>query len=68
MWRMLKIILGQHQGQTPFSSAFWVQKDFMSKIFFWSESFLASKSWVRKNFESEKKLGTKIIFDQQNFG
>ena len=35
--------LGQHQSQTPFSIAFWVQKDFQYK-----------NSWVQKNVSSDQ--------------
>ena len=42
--------LGQHQSQTPFSSAFWVQKNFRSK------NILGPKNFGSKNFESEKNF------------
>ena len=52
--------LGQRQSQTPYSSAFWVQKNFKSKKF-----------WVQKNFGpqkysvSKKNLGFKKILGQK---
>ena len=39
--------LGQRQSQTPFSSAFRVQKDFRSKKVLGPKKF-----WIQKNFES----------------
>ena len=59
--KKIKNKLGQRKSQTPFSSAFWVQKDFMSKKSFGFKSFLAPKSWVIKIL-SRKNLGIKIFF------
>ena len=42
--------LGQRQSQTPFSSAFWVQKDQGSK----------------KKFGAQKKISSKKIFGSKN--
>ena len=49
--------LGQHQSQTPISSAFWVQKDFGLK-----------KCWVKK-IQFQKNLGPKkvLVPYQNNF-
>ena len=38
--------LGQHQSQTPFSSAFWVQKDFQYKIYWVQKNVSSDQSWL----------------------
>ena len=43
---MDKYKLGQRQSQTPFSSAFWVQKDFRSKKVLGPKSFKSKRIWV----------------------
>ena len=50
--------LGQRQSQTPFSSGFWVQKDFMSKKIVGPNHF-----WLQK-VGLEKILSQKKIWEQ----
>ena len=46
--------LGQRQSQTPFSSAFWVQKIFGTKQFWVQKYFKTEKNVAQKNFGSKK--------------
>ena len=59
-WNILYNKLGRRQSQTPFSSAFWVQKDFVSKVL-GKKNFSSKKSW-----RSITNLGSRLELFQLN--
>ena len=53
-WNKRQNKLGQHQSQTPFSCAFWVQESVGSKQILGAKYFLVKNNFVCKSFVSKK--------------
>ena len=61
-----KYKLGQRQSQTPFSSAFWVQKDLEYKNFRVQKMLVPKNFWIQ-DFFGPKFFGTKTFLDLKSF-
>ena len=57
----------QRQSQNPFSSAFWVQKDFVLNQILGPKTFWVQKILGPKKFRVQKKFESKRYLDPKKF-